>query len=192
MFLPNQEPRTKYVMRREKASQVEEYEDVGGDYAHEDQVQLYPHEMSLFIDELEDLICTGARVPLTAKALVDQEQCLDTLEVLRANWPWEMLEAQRILSQEGEVLERAEVEAEEIRQRAERQAAVILDQSQLVKMAEVRAQEVLEAAEQEATQLLRRAEQDVRDVYLGLERELDLLLRDIKEVVAARLGRLRS
>jgi vacuolar-type H+-ATPase subunit H len=89
------------------------------------------------------------------------------------------------------VLERAEIEAEEIRQRAERQAALILDQSQLVKMAEVRAQEVLEAAEQEAARRLQRAEQDARDVYQGLERELDLLLRDVKELVAARLGRLR-
>lgn len=149
------------------------------------------YEMGLFIDEIEDLICSGVKVPLTSKAIVDHEQCLDTLQVIRANWPWQMSEAKRVLSAEGEVLERAEIEAEEIRQRAERQAALILDQSQLVKMAEVRAQEVLEAAEQEAARRLQRAEQDARDVYQGLERELDLLLRDVKELVAARLGRLR-
>jgi hypothetical protein len=48
------------------------------------------YEMGLFIDEIEDLICSGVKVPLTSKAIVDQEQCLDTLQVIRANWPWQM------------------------------------------------------------------------------------------------------
>jgi vacuolar-type H+-ATPase subunit H len=102
-----------------------------------------------------------------------------------------MLEARRILSEEGEVLGRAEAEGQEMIQRAERQAAFILDQSQLIKVAEARAQETMESAEKEAAQVLHRAERDARDVYLGLERELDLLLRDIKELVAARLSKLR-
>jgi len=150
------------------------------------------HEINPFIDEIEEMICSASKVPLTSKALVDQEQCLATLDVLRANWPLEVLEAQRVLAKEGEVLERAEVEAEEIKQRAERQAALILDQSQLVKVAEVRAQEVIESAQQEAARIRERARQDARDVYEGLEHELDSLMRDIRDLVAARLKRLRG
>jgi vacuolar-type H+-ATPase subunit H len=175
----------------ERSSLIEEYEelDVGGAYDDADVSSV--HEMSVFVDEMEDLLCSAARVPLTSKALVDQEQCLATLDVLRANWPLEVLRAQRVLAKEGKVLEQAELEAERIKQSAERQAALIMDQNPLVKMAEVRAQEIIEAAEQEADQTLRRAEQDARDVYEGIERELDFLTRDIKELVAARLGRLR-
>jgi vacuolar-type H+-ATPase subunit H len=173
------------------SSLIGEYEDldVGGGY--DDAEVSSVHEMSVFVDEMEDLLCSATRVPMTSKALVDQEQCLATLDVLRANWPLEVLRAQRVLAKEGKVLEQAELEAERIRQRAERQAALIMDQNPLVKMAEVRAQEIIEAAEQEADQTRRRAEQDARDVYEGLERELDFLTRDIKELVAARLGRLR-
>ncbi len=167
------------------------YEDLDVGRGYDDAEVSSVHEMSVFVDEMEDLLCSATRVPLTSKALVDQEQCLATLDVLRANWPLEVLRAQRVLAKEGKVLEQAELEAEQIRQRAERQAALIMDQNPLVKMAEVRAQEIIEAAEQDADQTRRRAEQDARDVYEGLERELDFLTRDIKELVAARLGRLR-
>jgi vacuolar-type H+-ATPase subunit H len=184
------------LMRRDKAvpeephfdGQYDEVDTVGG---YEDDDVTSVHEMSAFVDEIEDLLCSAMRVPLTSKAIVDQEQCLATLDVIRANWPLEVLQAQRVLAKEGKVLEKAELEAEQIKQRAERQASLIMDQNQLVKMADARAREVIEAAQQEADQILRRAEQDARDVYEGLEHELDLLTRDIKELVAARLGRLR-
>jgi len=151
-----------------------------------------PHEINPFIDEIEEMICSASKLPLTSKALVDQEQCLATLDVLRANWPLEVLEAQRVLAKEGEVIERAEMEAEEIKRRAERQAGLILDQNQLVRVAEVRAEEVIESAQQEAARIRERAQQDARDVYEGLEHELDSLMRDIKDLVSARLKRLRS
>jgi hypothetical protein len=151
-----------------------------------------PHEINPFIDEIEEMICSASKVPLTSKALVDQEQCLATLDVLRANWPLEVLEAQRVLAKEGEVIDRAEMEAEEIKRRAERQAGLILDQNQLIRVAEVRAEEVIESAQQEAARIRERAQQDARDVYEGLEHELDSLMRDIKDLVAARLKRLRG
>lgn len=148
------------------------------------------HDISPFIDEMEEMICSAATVPMTSKALVDQERCLAALDVIRANWPLEVLEAQRVLAKEDQVLQQAEAEAEEIRERARRQAAIILEQSQLVRMAEGRAQELVEAAEQDAARIRDRAQLDVREVYEGLERELDLLMRDIKELVGSRLARL--
>jgi hypothetical protein len=182
------------VAEAEKSYPESNYEmlDPGREIAYaEDETPSVCH-LSPFIDEMEEMICSATTVPLTSKALVDQEQCLATLDVLRASWPLEVLEAQRVLAQEGEVLERAEQEGEEIKKRAERQAELILDQSQLVKVAEVRAQEVIEAAQQEAVRIRARAEQDARDVYEGLEHELDMLMRDIKDLVAARLRRLKS
>lgn len=181
-------------MRTEKESYLEEQEamDSGHGRTYDDQESPSPYEISLFLDELEDVICSGLSVPLTSRILIDQEQCLDALEILRANLPWEMLEAKRILAAQEAVLEQAEAEAEETRQLAERQAAFILDQSHLVKMAETRSQEVVEEAEQEAVQILRMAEQDARHLYEALERELDLLVSDIKELLASRLRELRD
>jgi vacuolar-type H+-ATPase subunit H len=190
-------------LRVEKSygEEAREAVDIGREAAYEDQVPLSAYEISLFIDEIEDLVCSGFSVPFTSKAIIDREQCLSGLHVLRTNLPWEMLEAKRILSEQEEVLERAEEEAEEIRQLAERQAAFILDQSQLMKAAEARVQEMIEIAERESTEmmdaagresaeLVRMAEQDARDLYQGLGRELELLLRDVMELVAARLGKL--
>jgi vacuolar-type H+-ATPase subunit H len=181
-------------LRTEKESCVEEQDDMDNSHAwiYEDQESPSPYEISLFIDELEDAICCGFSVPLSSKVVIDQEQCLEALEILRANLPWEMLEAKRILSEQEAVLEQAEAEAEETKQLAERQAAFILDQSHLLKMAETRAQELVEAAEQEAAKMLRLAEQDARHLYEGLERELDLLVCDIKELLSSRLRVLRD
>lgn len=150
----------------------------------------YPHDISPFIDEMEEMICSGATLPMTSKTLVDQDRCLAALDVIRANWPLEVLEAQRILAKEEQVLQQAEAEAEEIRQRARRQAAIILEQSELVRMAEVRAQELVETAEQDAARIRDRAQIDVRDVYEGLGRELELLIGDINQLVGTRLAKL--
>lgn len=181
-------------LRSERPSYAEELEamEAGQNLTYEEQVPLSAHEVSVFIDELEDLLRSGYSVPLTSKAVVDRGECLNTLEVLRANMPWEMLEAKRILSHEEQVLERAQVEAEEITQLAERQAALILDQTQLLKAAEARAQEVMEAAEREAARVVRLAEKDARDLYHSLGAELDMLVHDIKELMAARLKELRD
>lgn len=178
----------------EKDYSESDYEglELGGEFGYPGGELPSVHEISPFIDEIEEVLCTAARVPLSSKALVDQERCLATLDALRANWPLEVLEAQRVLARQGDVLERAEMEAEQTRERAERQASLILDQGQLARMAEVRAQEVMEAAQHDAVRIRERAEQDARDVYEGLERELDLLMRDIKQLVAARLRRLKS
>jgi hypothetical protein len=147
------------------------------------------HEINPFLDEMEEMICSAPTLPMTSKALVDQEHCLAALDGIRANWPLEVLEAQRVLAAQAKVLQQAEVEAETIRQRAERKAAMILEQSQLIRVAEVRAEEIIDAAEQEAEKMLDRAHHDVSEVYVGLERELDLLVRDIKELVGARLAK---
>ncbi len=166
--------------------------DGGHSSSYEERVPLTAYEIGLFIDEIEDLVCSGVSVPLTSKVFVDRQQALDALQVLRTNLPWEVMEARRVLSEQEDVLLRAEAEAEEMRQLAEQQAAFILDQSQLVRMAETRAQEVIESAEREAARLVNLAEQDARDLYRGLERELDLLVRDIKELVATRLAKPRD
>jgi hypothetical protein len=51
---------------------------------------------------------------------------------------------------------------------------------------------VIESAQQEAARIRERAQQDSRDIYEGLQHELDLLMRDIRDLVAARLKRLRG
>jgi hypothetical protein len=51
---------------------------------------------------------------------------------------------------------------------------------------------VIESAQQEAARIRERARQDARDVYEGLEHELDVLMRDIGDLVAARLKGLRG
>jgi hypothetical protein len=110
------------IMRLDGSSYGEVYENKTGDRSSQlDDASLpFAYEMNLFMDEIEDLICSGVKVPLSSRVIIDEEQCLETLEAIRAAWPSEMAQAKRILLEEGEVLERAEVEAEEIRQRTQR------------------------------------------------------------------------
>ncbi|MER3406140.1 MAG: ATPase, partial [Chloroflexota bacterium] len=55
------------------------------------------------IDRLEALISSGARLPLTSRALVDEQEVLDILDQLRMAVPEEIRQAKR-LSQERERL----------------------------------------------------------------------------------------
>jgi len=137
------------------------------------------------IDELEGVIAAGLSIPMTSQGLIDRESCLELIDLLRTSLPREVVAARRIIESEDKLLADARAEAERIRQRAEREAALILEENQLMRMAEFRSQSILQEGEREAERIVREAENRAYQIYLRLEHALDLLKAELKETLAS-------
>ncbi len=126
------------------------------------------------LDELEKVVAKGVALPFFSPGLVDRDRCLELIDLMRASLPEEVMSAQRIIAGE-----------EEIRQRAEREAALMVEESQLTKMAEIRSQNIIQEGEKGAERIVEAAENQAYRILLKLEHTLDLLKAEAKEAMAA-------
>lgn len=105
------------------------------------------------LDRIEEIVLEGARVPLSGKTLVSEDELLDQLDVVRVNLPAAVQESVQIVQQREEILMEAEQYAQEIITAAEKQAATILNEMSIIRQAEAQAQQVRTQTNQECETL---------------------------------------
>ena len=127
------------------------------------------------LDQLEEVLGAGSRLPLTSRTLVDEQEILDILDQIRVSIPDEIKAARRVTQEREQVLADARAEAERILRQAESQAADQLSEHALVRTAELRAADIEDRA-------LRQAEDVRRDADAYAYRVLEKLHEHINQV----------
>lgn len=105
------------------------------------------------INKLEEIILNSSQVPMSRRVLLDEEQLLDQLDLVRLNLPSVFQEATDLLLHKEEVLLEAEQYAQEIIASAEQQAAQILDEIGLIHRAETEAWHIRQYVEQDCVEM---------------------------------------
>ena len=129
------------------------------------------------LNRLEEIVLASPHVPLTRRTLVDEEQLLDQLDLVRLNLPPAFQEAQAIVYQKQEIILKAEKLAQEIIEVAQDKAAQILNETNIVRQAELVAQQIQQQMQQECDalreetldevdKLRRQAQQEVEQIRL--------------------------
>jgi hypothetical protein len=139
--------------------------------------------LSGLLDELEGAIVGGLSIPVVPRVLVHRDRCLAMIDRLRASMPEDLLAARRVLWAEETILSEAKAQAAEIQRRAEEQANVMLADNQMVRLAELRSQTIVEEGRRKAERLQQQAENQAYQIYLRLERTLDVLRTQIREAM---------
>jgi cell division septum initiation protein DivIVA len=101
------------------------------------------------LNRLEEMVLSSPHIPLTRRTLVDEEQLLDQVDLLRLNLPAALQEAQAIVEQQQEIILNAQQHAEIIIQAAEAKAAQILNETAIVRQAELAAKQIQQQMQQE-------------------------------------------
>ena len=149
------------------------------------------------------MILDSPRIPLSRRTLIDEEQLLDQLDLVRLNLPPAFQEATEIILHKEEVLLEAEQYAQEIIADAERRAAQILDELGLIRQAEMEAQRIRQQVQQdcedmqqqvlsEIDQMRRRAQQELvemqqvaiaecEEIQRGADEYADSVLLDMEQ-----------
>lgn len=155
------------------------------------------------LNRLEEMILDSPRIPLSRRTLIDEEQILDQLDLIRLGLPPAFQEAAEIVRHKEEICLEAEQYAQEILESAERRAAQILDEMGLIRQAEMEAQQIRQRVQQECEaaqeqtmadieRMRRQAQQDLEemrrlaiaeceDVQAGADAYADRVLRDMEQ-----------
>lgn len=110
------------------------------------------------LDQLEEVLGGGSRVPLTSRTLVDEQEILDILDQIRVSIPEELKAARRLTQEREQVIADARGEADRIVQDAEAHASERLTEHSLVRAAEMRAADIQERALRQADETRREAD----------------------------------
>ena len=98
------------------------------------------------LDQLEEVLGGGSRLPLTSRTLVDEQEILDILDQIRVSIPDELKAARRLTQERDQVIADAQAEADRILRDADAQAAERVAEHSLVRTAEPRAADIEDRA----------------------------------------------
>jgi len=110
------------------------------------------------LDQLEEVLGAGSRLPLTSRTLVDEPEILDILDQIRVSIPEEVKAGRRLTQERDQVVADARAEAERILRDAEVAAAERVGEHHLVRAAELRAGDIEERAIRQAAEIRREAD----------------------------------
>ncbi len=136
--------------------------------------------MQLLIEELENLLQRGKRVPGSGKILMDEAALVNVVERMREGLADETHVSQRVAAERDRILAEARVQARRILEEAQAQAYGKLDDQHMVQAARQRAKEITSEAEQRATSLRAETDAYVVNQLNGLENRIQRLLREIQ------------
>ena len=123
-------------------------------------------------------------MPLTHNAIVDRDEVLKQIDLLRAAIPEEVRAAKRINAEGERIIEKANEEADRILARAQEQAAFLIGERGLTQAAEAESGRIVGQAETDAEEVRRGADEYAVQMLLSLEGEVVRTLQGIKKGIA--------
>jgi len=144
------------------------------------------------IDELEELLSSGRRLPFSASVVVNEDEVLDLVDRVRLSLPDDLVAARHLVEDRDRIVASAEQEAEAIVARAEEdarriladageQAVALVASNEITAQAQVRAEAVVAEAEAAAAVVREEADVYARNVMQQLEGELARALATVRK-----------
>lgn len=133
------------------------------------------------LNELEELIESSPKVPMTRRVLVDEDRLLDYLDRIRTSMPEELRQARWVIQEREKVITDSKREAMRIIEDAEKQLEKKADESEITRIAHERAMEIQQRAEEVAVQIKQGAREYADEILAGLEEQLGRIMAQIQE-----------
>ncbi len=136
-------------------------------------------EIEALVDELEQIVA-DAKSSFGGggqRKIVDAQEIFEILDEMRNVFPQEFMDARRILREEGEMLDRAQKQADSIIADAQQQAMVIASDQEIVRIAQQQADNIRDAAQQYE-----------RDTRYNAEEYADTVLAHLEDTLRSMTG----
>lgn len=125
-----------------------------------------------YLEQFEHHVMSARRVPLTNKALLDEELLYELIDRLRDSLPQALRRAERIISDQDEIIRQAQERAEETVQGAEDYVEQLASETNVTRL-----------AEQQAEELVARARETAREIQLGAHQYADEVLEEVQQTM---------
>jgi cell division septum initiation protein DivIVA len=126
-------------------------------------------ELDDLIDEIEDALAEGRRVPFSGRLLVDEERILDIIDRMRVAIPEEQKRARRIVQEQEQLIAEAQARVQQV-----------LEERGLLDAINAERTRLLQQAEQEAAQVRAGADEYARQVLEELDERLTKLVTSVR------------
>lgn len=136
------------------------------------------------VDRLEDLIDEGRHLPFSKFTMIDEERALAILDQMRISIPEEIVKATTILQERNRIMERANEDAARVLQESRKKSDELLDQETSVQAAQSRSREIIDRAKQDAEQIMNDADKYVADSLRELEKRLTRIIGEVRNGIA--------
>ncbi len=132
------------------------------------------------IDELEEVIEKGFKLPLTDKLIIEYDRVKEIISELKLALPQEIRQAQNIVKDSSDIISNAKKEADAIVKVAEEKQMVMLNQNEIVRQANLKAKGILDDAENKSSQIKTNVNAYIENTLKRADEMLTANLNDIK------------
>lgn len=140
----------------------------------------------ILLDQVESMLESCPRVPLTGKVMVNADELLDLVDQLRGALPEEVKRAEWIAQEKERLLRDTQEEAARMIKQAEDYAKKLLEENELVSEAKAEAQRIIREAQVRANELsggaADYADRVLNDLSSHLEHTLKVVLKGREEL----------
>lgn len=132
-------------------------------------------ELDDLIDELEEVLAAGRRIPFSGHLLVDEERILDVIDRMRVALPEELKRARRVIQEQDRLLEEARSRVQQVLEEKGLLAAIEDERRKLIHHAEQEAVQVRDGADEYARQVLRELDDRLSKLLTSVRNGLEAL-----------------
>lgn len=129
-------------------------------------------EIFTLLENLEELVESGTKVPLSSKVLVDKDELSEILEEIRMKLPDELKQAKWVKEERQRIIMDAQKEADQIVKETETKIISLVDDHEITRQALAQKEEIIESADKVA-----------REITTGTREYADALLERLEEIL---------
>ncbi len=134
-------------------------------------------EIFTLLENLEEIIESGTKVPLSTKVMVDREEISEILEEIRIKLPDELKQAKWVKEERQRIIMDAQKEADQIVKETETKIISLVDDHEITRQALAQKEEIIESADKVA-----------REITTGTREYADALLERLEEILKEALN----
>ena len=144
------------------------------------------------IDKLDALVSTSRKMPATRSRLVDAEKVMELVEQLRLSIPQDIRAAQEIIEKKDAILNQSQLDARRVRNEAEEEFRIRLNQNDLMEAARHKAEDLVEEAERKSNRLVEQSEAESRNTRAETDTYIVQSLRSLEHEMTNVLATVRN
>ncbi len=142
-------------------------------------------EILQLVDQLEQVLNQGWRVPFTSSLMVNEEECLRLIDQMRISVPSAIKESERMIAERDRILHDARLRGEAIVTRAEEEAMKRVGDHYVVQEARREAERIVNMGQDEGMRMIQESEEYALDVLRQLATQLGASLRQAENGIHA-------
>ena len=129
-------------------------------------------EIFTLLENLEDLLESGSKVPFSSKVMVDMEEVREILEDIRLKLPDEIKQAKWVKEERQRIISDAQQEAENLLKDAQNKIITMVDEHVITKQALEQKEEIIENANKVS-----------KEISIGTRDYADAMLEKVEDVL---------